>query len=88
MRFFVFFFYHDGIYHALKWASPPDDEISIFKNWSELAQKYDLDLVVCISAAQRRGLINENVADGFRLEAWGNCSKRQFWQIVFSFWVK
>ncbi|MCX7074626.1 MAG: sulfurtransferase complex subunit TusD [Methylococcales bacterium] len=68
---FRVFFYHDGIYHALKWANPPDDEISIFKNWSELAQKYDLDLVVCISAAQRRGLINENVADGFRLGGLG-----------------
>ena len=65
------FFYHDGIYNAFKSANPPDDEESIFKNWSELAQKYNLDLVVCVSAAQRRGLENDNVADGFRLGGLG-----------------
>lgn len=68
---FRIFFYHDGIYHALKSANPPDDEFSLFKNWSELAQKHDVDLVVCISAAQRRGLIGGNVADGFRLGGLG-----------------
>jgi tRNA 2-thiouridine synthesizing protein D len=68
---FRIFFYHDGIYHAFKSANPPDDEMSIFKCWSELAQKHDLDLVVCISAAQRRGLVNENVAAGFRLGGLG-----------------
>lgn len=68
---FRIFFYHDGIYHAFKSANPPDDEESIFKNWSELAQKHKLDLVVCVSAAQRRGLENENVAAGFRLGGLG-----------------
>ena len=68
---FRIFFYHDGIYHAFKSANPPDDEVSPFKSWSELAQKHELDLVVCISAAQRRGLVDENVADGFRLGGLG-----------------
>jgi tRNA 2-thiouridine synthesizing protein D len=68
---FRIFFYHDGIYNAFKSANPPDDEVSIFKNWSELALKHDLDLVVCVSAAQRRGLESENVADGFRLGGLG-----------------
>ncbi len=65
------FFYHDGIYNALKSANPPDDEISIFKNWSELALKHELDLVICISGAQRRGLTVENIASGFRLGGLG-----------------
>jgi tRNA 2-thiouridine synthesizing protein D len=68
---FRVFFYHDGIYHALKSAAPPDDEFSLFKSWSALALKHDLDLVVCVSAAQCRGLIDENVADGFRLGGLG-----------------
>lgn len=68
---FRVFFYHDGIYHALKSAAPPDDEFSLFKGWSELAHQHKIDLVVCISAAQRRGLIDENVADGFRLGGLG-----------------
>ena len=68
---FRVFFYHDGIYHALKSAAPPDDEFSLFNGWSELAHQHKIDLVVCISAAQRRGLIDENVADGFRLGGLG-----------------
>lgn len=65
------FFYHDAIYHAFKSVNPPDDEFSIFNSWSELALKNDLDLVVCVSAAQRRGLDAENLAVGFRLGGLG-----------------
>jgi tRNA 2-thiouridine synthesizing protein D len=76
------FFYHEGIYHAFKYATPPDDEIQLFKRWSELAYDYQIDLVVCISAAQRRGLLHSDeahrqgkhdndVADGFRIAGLG-----------------
>ncbi|MDD1607729.1 MAG: sulfurtransferase complex subunit TusD [Methylococcaceae bacterium] len=76
------FFYHEGIYHAFKYATPPDDEIQLVKRWSELAHDYSIDLVVCISAAQRRGLLHSDeaqrqgkhdndVADGFRIAGLG-----------------
>jgi tRNA 2-thiouridine synthesizing protein D len=56
------FFYHEGIYHAVKSNTPPDDEINLTALWSELAAQYQLDLLVCISAAQRRGLLSEDEA--------------------------
>jgi tRNA 2-thiouridine synthesizing protein D len=76
------FFYHDGVYHACKYATPPDDEIQLVKRWSKLAGDYSIDLVVCISAAQRRGLLHSDeahrqgkqdndVADGFRIAGLG-----------------
>jgi tRNA 2-thiouridine synthesizing protein D len=76
------FFYHEGVYHAFKYATPPDDEIQLVKRWSELARDYHIDLVVCISAAQRRGLLHSDeahrqgkldndVADGFRIAGLG-----------------
>lgn len=65
------FFYHDAVYHAFKTANPPDDEFSIFKSWTKFALENDLDLVVCVSAAQRRGLNSENLAVGFRLGGLG-----------------
>lgn len=76
------FFYHEGVYHAFKYAMPPDDEIQLTKRWSELAKTQQLDLVVCISAAQRRGLLHTDeakrlgkhdvdVADGFRISGLG-----------------
>jgi len=56
------FFYHEGIYHAFKYSLPPDDESHLTKLWSQLAEDSQIDLVVCISAAQRRGLLHEDEA--------------------------
>ncbi len=56
------FFYREGIYHALKYALPPDDEWNMTRRWSELAEQYEIDLLVCISAAQRRGLLSRDEA--------------------------
>lgn len=76
------FFYHDGIYHALRYATPPDDEPHFTAQWSDLAKQHGIDLVVCISAAQRRGLLcadeaqrqgkqDNDLADGFRIAGLG-----------------
>ncbi len=76
------FFYHDGIYHAFAHATPPDDEIQLTAAWSQLAQQHGVDLVVCISAAQRRGLLSAeeaahvgktdaDLANGFRISGLG-----------------
>ncbi|MCX7088396.1 MAG: sulfurtransferase complex subunit TusD [Methylococcales bacterium] len=76
------FFYQEGIYHAFAYNTPPDDELQLTKNWSALAEQYAVDLVVCISAAQRRGLLCEDeahrqgkvdndLAKGFRISGLG-----------------
>lgn len=56
------FFYHEGIYHAFKYNLPPDDETPLTALWSQLAEEKHIDLVVCISAAQRRGLLHQDEA--------------------------
>ena len=76
------FFYQEGVYHAFRYASPPDDEVQLVARWSDLAREYNIDLAVCISAAQRRGLLeasearrqgkqDNDVADGFRIAGLG-----------------
>lgn len=76
------FFYQEGIYHAFRYATPPDDEVQLATRWSALAREHDIDMVVCISAAQRRGLLessearrqgkmDNDVADGFRITGLG-----------------
>lgn len=76
------FFYREGIYHAFRYITPPEDELQLTKKWSALAARYNLDLVVCISAAQRRGLLtpdeagrqgkkDNDVAAGFRIGGLG-----------------
>jgi len=76
------FFYQDGIHTGSDLATPPQDEFNLYKAWQELKKEYDLDLVVCIAAAARRGLINTteskrhnkehfNLSDAFELSGLG-----------------
>ncbi len=76
------FFYSDGIFHAMRYATPPNDENPMTDRWSALAKEYGIDLVICISAAQRRGLLSDaeakrqhkvdrDLADGFRISGLG-----------------
>ena len=79
---FRVFFYHDGVNNATKLAVPPQDDRNLPKLWSELSKENDLDLVVCIAAAQRRGMMDvdeakrqgfedNNMNEGFRISGLG-----------------
>lgn len=76
------FFYHDGVNNGTRLTVPPQDDRNIVKRWGELAAQHKLDLVVCIAAAQRRGLMDaaeakrngkdaDNIAPGFRISGLG-----------------
>ncbi len=75
------FFYFDGIYNALGCSGPPDDEKNLVKRWSCLALEQNIDLVICVSAATRRGLMQSDriggcplqsiIAAGFRISGLG-----------------
>jgi tRNA 2-thiouridine synthesizing protein D len=54
------FFYYEGIYNGLRWMVPPEDEKPLIQRWSTLATEHGVDLVICISAAQRRGLLEQS----------------------------
>jgi tRNA 2-thiouridine synthesizing protein D len=59
---FRVFFYHDGVNNATRLTTPPQDDRNIVNRWSELAEKHSLDLVVCVAAAQRRGIVDADEA--------------------------
>ena len=74
------FFYFDGVYNALGYSAPPEDEKNVVGLWTTLAAQKKIDLVVCVSAVQRRGWAhNESdndslqglVAKGFRISGLG-----------------
>ncbi len=76
------FFYHDGVNNGTRYGIPPQDDRNITQQWSELSKKHGLDLVVCVAAAQRRGILDadearrhgksgDNIADGFRISGLG-----------------
>ncbi len=65
------FFYHDGVNNANKLSEPQSDDRNLVKLWSELAEQHNVDLVVCVAAALRRGIKDEILAPGFRISGLG-----------------
>jgi len=79
---FRVFFYHDGVNNGTRLGVPPQDDRNLPEKWSALAEKHRLDLVVCVAAAQRRGVLDadeakrhgksaDNIAPGFRISGLG-----------------
>ncbi len=56
------FFYHDGVNNATRLGVPPQDDRNITEKWIALGKEHDLDLAVCVAAAQRRGILDEGEA--------------------------
>lgn len=76
------FFYHDGVNVGTRLSIPPQDDRQIQAQWTALGKEHGLDLVICIAAAQRRGLLDQNeadrqgkdannIAEGFRISGLG-----------------
>jgi len=68
---FRVFFYHDGVNNSSRLTEPPQDDRNIVARWSKLAEEHKIDLVVCVAAALRRGIKDENLASGFRISGLG-----------------
>jgi tRNA 2-thiouridine synthesizing protein D len=65
------FFYHDGVYNATRLTEPPQDDRHVVNRWTALATEHQVDLVVCVAAALRRGIKAEVLAPGFRISGLG-----------------
>lgn len=63
------FFYRDGVHSASSLAVSPRDEQNIPEQWQALAEAHQLDLVVCIAAAIRRGVIDAGEAKRYERHA-------------------
>lgn len=56
------FFYGDGVMHGNTLLLPPQDEADVARGWRELHEQYALELVVCIAAALKRGVMDADTA--------------------------
>ena len=76
------FLYHDGVNNGTRLSAPPQDDRNISERWSTLAKEHDVELILCVAAAQRRGLLDEseakraskdadNMAEGFSISGLG-----------------
>lgn len=75
------FFYGDGVYLGLKTQVTPQGESSVAEHWQRFVLQHQIDAVVCIAAAVRRGVLDEveaarhgfvaNLREGFSLSGLG-----------------
>lgn len=56
------FFYQDGVHSASANVVTPQDEQDLPRQWREFVIAHQLDGVVCIAAALRRGVLNDEEA--------------------------
>lgn len=61
------FFYQDGVNTATAIAQPPQDESNLPEEWQTFVQAHNLDAVVCVAAALRRGVVDQNEAERYDL---------------------
>lgn len=76
------FFYQAGIYASNSLNSPASDELNLLSQWQQLQQTHRVELITCVAASLRRGVVDKelanqqqlaayNLADGFRLGGLG-----------------
>lgn len=57
------FFYHDGVHNASMLMSPPQDEVHLLDGWTRLHTEQGTQLLVCVAAGLRRGVLDRPEAD-------------------------
>ena len=63
------FFYQDGVYNASNSLVTPQDEPDLARQWREFVSQHQLDGVVCIAAALRRGVLDTAEAQRYQRSA-------------------
>jgi tRNA 2-thiouridine synthesizing protein D len=76
------FFYQEGVFNANKLSVLPQDERSTTSEWEALKATHNIELVVCVAASLRRGILdtteakrygisNTSLSDSFELSGLG-----------------
>ncbi|MGB4074590.1 sulfurtransferase complex subunit TusD [Pseudomonas sp.] len=63
------FFYQDGVHSASSNVVCAQDELDLPREWRDFVQTQQLDGVVCIAAALRRGVLNQQEAERYSRSA-------------------
>lgn len=56
------FFYGEGAGHGNALITPPQDETHLTHAWQQLAAQHPIELIVCVAAALKRGVLDADTA--------------------------
>lgn len=63
------FFYEDAVYVGTALSVSPQDERNLNVAWSEFVQRHQLDAVICVASALKRGILNNSEASRYQKQA-------------------
>ncbi|MEX5410536.1 sulfurtransferase complex subunit TusD [Atlantibacter hermannii] len=61
------FFYREGVYNANQLTSPASDEFDMVRAWQRLSVEQGVALHICVAAALRRGITDDEQAQQLNL---------------------
>ncbi|MDN4503247.1 sulfurtransferase complex subunit TusD [Alteromonadaceae bacterium BrNp21-10] len=56
------FFYQSGVVTANSFTQVAADEVNLHDKWQHLSEQHNIPLYVCVTAANRRGIVNQTDA--------------------------
>ncbi|MDP3517301.1 MAG: sulfurtransferase complex subunit TusD [Pseudohongiella sp.] len=63
------FFYEDAVQLGSALNVAPQDERNLNAAWSEFIKQYQLDAVICVASALKRGILNDSEASRYQKPA-------------------
>ena len=63
------FFYREGVNNANALTAPASDEFDLVRAWQRLHDEQQVELHICVAAALRRGVVDDNEAERLALPA-------------------
>lgn len=63
------FFFDDGAHIGNALATPPQDEVHWGEQWQQLGADHDIELILCVSSALKRGVLDTTEANRYEREA-------------------
>jgi len=64
------FLYRDAVQLSTRLATPPQDELDIYGDWVAFSKEHNIEIITCIAAAARRGVIDESEAKRHNRDAY------------------
>ncbi|WP_437611243.1 sulfurtransferase complex subunit TusD [Erwinia sp. V71] len=61
------FFYREGVLNANQLTAPASDEFDLVRGWQQLQAEHGVALHICVAAALRRGVADQQQAEALSL---------------------
>ncbi|MFT5574649.1 MAG: tRNA 2-thiouridine synthesizing protein D [Bermanella sp.] len=66
---FRVFFFHDAVNTGNAYTVSPQDQLNLAQAWRTFGEQHQIDMVLCISSALRRGVVDQRESQRYELAA-------------------